>query len=140
MGGTGSGPQRKVRRTGPAHRLYAPKDLVAGAVPYFRALAGRMTTHGLTQADVYMLGQLATALWIAGEAAQAMAEEGLLTTDKTHSSGEMRKQPAYTVWRNATDVSLRLAQQFGLTPASRARLGLEEEEEGPSLADLLDAD
>jgi P27 family predicted phage terminase small subunit len=85
-----------------------------------------------------MLGQLATALWIADQAAQRMASDGLLMTDQAHGDGrEMRKHPAFTIWRNAVAVADTLAKQFGLTPAARARLGLEQDDGAPSLAEVL---
>lgn len=137
MGGFGSGPQRSVKRRGGV-KLHTPKELVEGARPYFRSLAGRAAEHGLTQADVPMLAQLATALWLADTAAAKLLDEGILTTDQAHGDGtEQRKHPAFTIWRNAVSVADMLAKQFGLTPASRARLGLEEGDDEESLADVL---
>lgn len=138
MGGFGSGPQAKARRRKGAVKLHTPKELVEGARPYFRSLAGRAAEHGLTQADVPVLAQLATALWVADQAAQLMMEEGILTTDQAHGDGtEKRKHPAYTIWKNSAALAASLAQQFGLTPASRARLGLAEDDGEESLADVL---
>lgn len=137
MGGFGSGPQRAAKRGG-AVKLHTPKELVDGARPYFRMLAQRAAEHGLTQADAPMLGQLATALWLADAAAAQLATEGLTTTDASHGDGtEPRKHPAVSIWRAAVGTADALAKQFGLTPASRARLGLEEEGDEPSLAEVL---
>ncbi len=137
MGGFGSGPQRKTRRSG-ATKLHAPAGLTEGAKPHFRNLAKRAAEHGLTQADVPMLAQLATALWLADEAAAKLMGEGILTRDQAHGDGtEMRKHPAFTIWRAAVATADALAKQFGLTPASRARLGLAEESDEPSLAEVL---
>ncbi len=136
MGGFGSGPQAKSKGRKRATKLHTPKKLVEGARPYFRSLAGRAADHGLTQADVPILAQLATALWLADTAAAQMEAGGILITDIAHAR-ELRKHPAYTIWRNAAALAASLAQQFGLTPASRARLGLEEDDGTESLADVL---
>jgi P27 family predicted phage terminase small subunit len=137
MGGFGSGRPPKVKRTQRA-KLHTPETLPEGAAAYFRMLARRAGEHGLTQADVPMLAQLATALWIADQAALRMARDGLLMTDQSHGDGtELRKHPAFTIWRNAVTVADTLAKQFGMTPAARARLGLEQESGAPSLAEVL---
>ncbi len=137
MGGFGSGPLRKTKRSS-AVKLHAPKTMPEETVPYFRMLAGRAAEHGLTQADGPMLAQLATALWLADSAAMQLAREGLTTSDVTHGDGtEPRKHPAVSIWRAAVGTADALAKQFGLTPASRARLGLEEESEEKSLAEVL---
>lgn len=138
MGGMGSGPQRRTKRTVGAAKLHTPKELPEGAQEHFRGVARRAAEHGLTQADVPMLAQLANALWMADLAAQRIAADGLLMTDQAHGDGtEMRKHPAFTIWRNAVVTADTIAKQFGLTPASRARLGLEEESGAPSLAEVL---
>ncbi len=136
MGGLGSGPLRKTKRSS-AVKLHAPKTMPEEIVPYFRMLTGRAAEHGLTQADGPMLAQLATALWLADSAAAQLAKDGLTTTDEAHGGSEPRKHPAVSIWRAAVGTADALAKQFGLTPASRARLGLEEKSDEPSLADVL---
>lgn len=135
MGGMGSGPQKAVRRGGQV-KLRAPERMVAGAERHFREVARRAKEHGLTQADQAALGMLATALWLFDEAAAALAAEGLTTADEAHG-GEPRKHPAVSILRAAHSMALPLMGQFGLTPGSRARLGLAEESEVPSLAEIL---
>ena len=134
MGGYGSGPVTKLRRSGV--KLHAPKGLVEGALPYFRLLATKAADHGLTHADGPMLGRLATALWLADQAAAVLAKEGLTVLDTAHNL-EARKHPAVSVWRAAVGTADALAKQYGLTPASRARLLLSDDDGGPSLADVL---
>lgn len=134
MGGLGSGPT-KVKR-GAKVKLHTPDGLVEGAKPYFRSLAQRAAEHGLAHADGLMLGQLATALWLADQAAALIAKEGMTVQDTAHNL-EARKHPAVSVWRAAVGTADALAKQFGLTPSSRARLGLAEDDEGPSMADVL---
>jgi len=138
MGGMGSGPQKAVRKAGGAVKLHTPKTLPEPAQPYFRELAKRASEHGLTQADAPMLGQLATALWMADASAKLLVAQGLLMADQAHGDGtELRKHPAVSIWRAAVATADGLAKQFGLTPASRARLGLQEQDGEPSLADVL---
>ncbi len=136
MGGMGSGPVRPVKREDGAVKLHTPKTLPEGAQPYFRDLARRATTHGLTQADAPMLGQLATALWLADSAVAQLVLEGLTEVDVAHG-GMLKKHPAVSIWRAAVGTADALAKQFGLTPASRARLGLEEESQEKTLAEVL---
>jgi P27 family predicted phage terminase small subunit len=127
-----------VRKAAGAVKLHTPKTLPAPAQAYFREVAKRAAAHGLTQADAPMLGQLATALWMADAAAQLLVRDGLLMTDQAHGpETELRKHPAVTIWRAAVATADGLAKQFGLTPASRARLGLQEDDGAPSLADVL---
>lgn len=138
MGGMGSGPQRRAKRAVGAAKLHTPKELPEGAQAYFRGLARRAAEHGLTQADVPMLAQLANALWLADLAVQRIAADGVLMADQAHGDGtELRKHPAFTIWRNAVVTADTIAKQFGLTPASRARLGLDEQSAEPSLAEVL---
>ena len=135
MGGYGSGPVPKVKR-GARVKLHAPKGLVEGALPYFRTLADRAADHGLAHADGLMLAQLATALWLADAAAAALAKEGLTVLDTAHNV-EARKHPAVSIWRAAVGTADALAKQFGLTPSSRARLLLNEDDGEQSLAEVL---
>lgn len=134
MGGLGSGPT-KVKR-GVRVKLRKPDGLVAGAEPYFRLLAQRAADHGLAHADGPMLGQLATALWLADMAAAQIARDGLTVLDTAHNV-EARKHPAVTIWRAAVATADGLAKQFGLTPSSRARLGLQDDDGEMSMADVL---
>lgn len=125
MGGFGSGPAKRGQPRRESQKLRAPSGLVPEARSHFKRLAALAATHGLTRADEPMLAQLATALWMADAAAAQLAREGLTQADATHG-GELRKHPAVTIWRAAMSAADALARQFGFSPSSRLRLGLEE--------------
>jgi len=54
---------------------------------------------------------------------RAIAKEGMFTFG---SRGQPREHPAVRIERDATVLYLRAAEQFGLTPVARTRLGLAE--------------
>lgn len=139
MGAFGSGPGAKVSvRRDKRTKLRTPADMPKKIQPYFRRVVQRLGDNGLEHADIDLLAQYATALWIADEAARLLATEAIVETDTAHGSGtEVRKHPAFTIWRNAVATAQQLGQHFGATVASRARLGIQPEEEQLSLAELL---
>lgn len=112
----------------------------AGAIfrRYVEALEDRLQPE-----DASMLGQLAVAELMAIENAKLLFEatklDTLLIEDEAHGN-EDRKNPAFTQWRQATETALKLAKEFGMTPAARRRLKLEEVVEEISLAAYLSGD
>jgi phage terminase small subunit len=92
--------------------------------------------------DAGMLGMLAIAELLAIENAKLVLggapgrQMKLLETDEKHGN-EDRKSPAFTQWRQATETALKLAREFGMTPAARRRLGFEEVIEEIDVATML---
>lgn len=82
------------------------------------------------------------ALWLAWDAAlqawESMKKNGLVAVDE---KGLLRKSPAWQIFRDAITTYSKLANDFALTPASRARLritGKIDDSEMTALERLLD--
>jgi P27 family predicted phage terminase small subunit len=68
------------------------------------------------------------------KAQQAKDQTGLLYTDP---NGQVRRNPLNMVTRDLVMVSLRLAQDFGLTPSARAMMGRNDQVPEDEAARLL---
>lgn len=89
---------------------------------HWKEIAPLLVEHDLlTTGDLALLTQLCVAFEIATEARQTMNDEGLFRRDE---EGVQRKHPGMQVWRDATATYLRLAGEFGLSPAAREKLGI----------------
>ena len=121
----------------------APAGLGKRAGAIFRRYADALGDR-LEPEDAAMLAQLALAELLAIENAKLLLAgpvDGvtLLETDEAHNN-ESRKSPAFTQWRQSVETALKLAKEFGMTPAARRRLNLERVVEEVDLADLLYGD
>lgn len=94
------------------------------------------TVPGLTAADEATVTTLAEATVLQRRAFAEIMAYGLLVPDMAHG-GDLRRNPALIIWRTAVEVSRAAAGKLGATPLDRARLGLEEMSDEPSLADVL---
>jgi P27 family predicted phage terminase small subunit len=139
VGGIGSG--KLKAKKGSSERLYAPVWLPGEARNIFSVLARQLEGHALQKADTLALALLSQWVWINKLALQEVVDKGILEEDSAHSKDpenpEMRKNPAISVARASTTLIGDIAKQFGMSPAARARLGLEEGAGGPSLAEIL---
>lgn len=113
----------------PAHRPPPPSWLDAREKKYWRKIAKWLDQYGLlTQLDQVALGLLVTALCdfvIAREIIDNESEKGenvrfCSVTDK----GNVIQHPAVGVMNKAHARVLKLLQEFGMTPSSRAGLKL----------------
>jgi P27 family predicted phage terminase small subunit len=102
-------------------RCYVPDLVVCGIVD---------------RVDVPLLEQLAVQYARIRGAQRVIDEVGLFTRG---SVGQIREHPALRIEREATIVFDRLAQQFGLGPLGRTRLGLAEITRRSLAAELTDA-
>jgi P27 family predicted phage terminase small subunit len=73
----------------------------------------------LDAADALMLEALCVQVDLAARARQLIAREGTMTKGST---GQRVRHPAVGMLNDAIAMQLRLGEQFGLTPAARARL------------------
>ena len=73
----------------------------------------------LTDVDLAMFELLSWAFAIVEVAGRHLLKEGLLVK---HSHGATRKSPYYFAFRDGSKMFLSLACEFGMTPASRARV------------------
>ena len=109
----------------PDHELdEPPAGLPLEARRYWRQTVARLVEVGMIdlvdEAALRMLS-MQYARWV--KAGRAIAKEGMFTFG---SRGQPREHPAVRIERDATVLYLRAAEQFGLTPVARTRLGLAE--------------
>jgi P27 family predicted phage terminase small subunit len=70
------------------------------------------------------------------EAQERLSKDGFTITD---NRGVTRKSPFVTIEKNYATSFIKFAEDFGLTPMSRQRLSIPDQE-GPSLEDILSKD
>ncbi len=117
--------------------LKPPDDLTPSARNFWRRHATELSRLGmLTVNDVSSFGACCEA-WAFMQSAKrelkatAKKNAELLTKDRAHG-GEPRKDPAWTIYRQAEAAFMAWSREFGLTPSSRVGL--------PALADDADED
>lgn len=112
---------RGITGTTPSGMAEPPECLGEAAAAIWRDTV-RSAPDGLLQmADVPLLTAYCNCAAIAKEAAAILHREGLIATGR--SDAEVR-HPATTVLSTATAGMLAAARELGLTPRSRARLGV----------------
>lgn len=102
----------------------------------FDQLTDQLAAHGIVPVDLYSLADMAFYQWQKIEAIKQLMAEGITTTDDAHG-GERRKHPALTIYRQADMQFQKLCIQFGMTPASRARLMPPEQDDDDPYKDYL---
>ena len=109
----------------PAHEFdEPPSDLPADARRFWRATVARLIDVGMLDlVDDVALRMLATQYARWKEAGRTIAADGHLARG---SVGQLREHPAVRIEREAHSLYLKTAEQFGLTPMARTRLGLAE--------------
>lgn len=120
---------RKGAAPAPAARLKAPDWLSPTGAKTFReivdALRAAAPDDALAEVDVFALALAAEHYALARAASKAMRGQGghlaPITIDQAHRD-RLRKHPAVQVMRDATTVFLRVAREFGGTPAARRAL------------------
>jgi P27 family predicted phage terminase small subunit len=86
----------------------------------------------LQSTDAPMLEELVVAIDLARQARQEIIDNGLMIDeDKYNKDGDLvgtvrKRNPAYGVWKDSVAVAKSLAEQFGLTPSARTRLGIQQ--------------
>lgn len=97
-----------------------PDDLPPSAQEMYRRVVAELQPRGLREADLESISMLCHSAWLHGEARKKLAETGVLVKGPR---GPM-VNPLVKVARDEAATYLRLADAFGLTLASRLRLGL----------------
>ena len=107
----------------PAHEFdEPPADLPRDGKDFWRTVVARLIDVGMLDlVDEVALRMLATqyARWC--QAARVVAVDGHFTRG---SVGQLREHPAIRIEREAHGLYVKTAEQFGLTPMARTRLGL----------------
>lgn len=97
-----------------------PDDLPEACKAMWEIIVGELAHRNLNPADLEAIRQLVTAAYRARQAAAEINRLGILVQGER---GPM-VNPLCKLERDATMTYLRLAEQYGLTIASRLRLGL----------------
>jgi len=127
------GKQSRVKVSVGKEPIQAPKELPAPVRAIFRRMAKQLVNRTSPE-DATILAQLAIAEWAAQQAMAEMAQVGVTEVGAT---GETKRSAAFVAWKQANDALLAVGAHFGMTPASRARLRIDEAEEVDLLAELF---
>ena len=107
----------------PAHALPEPPDtLEDGAKQIWLRVVAELDTRGLKETDLEAVTMLAHAAWAHAETRRWINAQGVVVKDPRN--GRPMVNPLLKVARDEASTYLRLANEFGLTPAARLRLGL----------------
>jgi P27 family predicted phage terminase small subunit len=100
--------------------------MTSAALVVWEEIAPMLHTSGvLDRVDARMLAMFCEATAQA-ELARQMMEAARNSTGLVvqQPSGRVAPDPHFTVWKDAVAAARQLAEQFGLTPSARARLGI----------------
>ena len=101
-----------------------PEDLPADGRRFWRSTVSRLIDVGMLDlVDEAALRMLATQYARWRQAGRVVAADGHFARG---SVGQLREHPAVKIEREAHGLYLKTAEQFGLTPMARTRLGLAE--------------
>lgn len=102
-----------------------PATLTPAAVEIWNELIPQLEEAGtLDRADGIALEVLVTAVAIMRQAAEMLPKGNGTGLVIQQPSGRVAADPHFVVWQQAAGVARQFAEQFGLTPSARARLGM----------------
>lgn len=131
----GPKPTVKMQISLPLASKRAPNGLSEGAQKYWRQEIHPLIEGGaITVVDVSLCVELCETLAIAEAARQELLADGATTAGYR---GQLKKNPAWQVYRDAMRLAMSIKQQIGATPSSRQKLIVAKEEDEPSLAQQL---
>lgn len=112
-------------------------DATVGGLPpeygqLYADLVEDLRNRGLKHFDSHLLRSFCVQLWIAERAEAEIVADGLTI----ESAYGLKPHPSLRTLRDANTQAVKLGEQFGLTLASRLRLGLAGISSGSALADL----
>jgi len=116
-------------------RFPPPPHLPDEAQAIYARVVAELAPQGLRETDAEAIGMLAQSAWVHAEARRELARTGVLVKGPR---GPM-VNPLVKVIRDEAATYLRLADAYGLTLASRLRLGLLQLA-GQSMLDAMNAD
>lgn len=102
--------------------LHPPKWLSNRAKLKFKEYGAMLRGSGLLlESDMAAWAMLWLSWDLALQAAEAIKKDGATTIDER---GFVRKHPGFQIWRDNINTFNKLANDFALTPAARARLNI----------------
>lgn len=111
-----------------------PSDLTAGAQKFWRSeLPPLVRAEKIAPHELPLFKSYCSATARIDEAQVLIDEHGLLVTSPT---GDLKRNPATTIQKEAIALQARLAAEFGITPASRGKNErfIDEEDAPPGMA------
>ena len=101
---------------------YPPPDYFSAeaAAEWREALAVCASMRTLTKGDLRLLAQWSLASAEYNQATRELQKHGVVILD---SNGDQKRSPWFFVRNRASEALIRLASEFGFSPASRVRLG-----------------
>lgn len=100
-----------------------PAHLPGGMMGEWQRLIGDLQSRKLWDPVMVSAAEgYVTALWMVAECRKAIATDGAFVRTKT---GEPKPHPAAGMLSKQLEIVARLAGEFGITPASRSRKGLQ---------------
>lgn len=115
----GRKPKNIVAGGGPSRAPYVPRHLAEDAAAEWRRVIPMLVERRiLTDADLGCLENYCVQIGIAREAERIIAREGMIIVTRL---GEPKRHPATTILAQAVVLARQLASELGLTPVSRSR-------------------
>lgn len=119
----------------PKRGAILPSELNAKAAKFIERVRPVLDDTGiLTDADIPALEMMANHYALAWRAAQIVNEQGLTVTD---AFGSVHKHPMLQVMKDNSALLRAYMGEFGMTPSSRTRLQVPEQQEVDELEQLL---
>lgn len=124
------------REARPGERMpSAPRWMTLEAKRQWRRIAPRLHAAGLlTEIDGLGLAMLCEAVGQYVEGKEIVEREGAIAVS---DNGNVYQHPAVGLMKSARGEILKWSREFGMTPASRSRIAVEQGVEEESLADIL---
>lgn len=114
----------------------APEDLPAEARAEWDRVVPELNRHGLLAGvDRLVIASYCRAWAHACDAEALLNDSGLVVMDP---KGDVRKHPAWQIWRESTSLAAALAKELLATPNARLRATMPEADDGDKAEDLLD--
>ncbi|MFG1463416.1 phage terminase small subunit P27 family [Xanthobacter sp. DSM 24535] len=103
-----------------------PATISPGMEEVWRTIAADLTGRGLlTTSMLTVLETYVGAVWLARECRKSLADDGPVVRG---TSGVPKPHPAGAMLKSAHETIARLADELGITPSSRSRPGIREQE------------
>lgn len=104
----------------------APRNLPKDVHAEWRVICADLTGRGLlTTSMLSVVETYVGAVWLARDCRRALAADGVVVRGAT---GMPKPHPAGAMLKNANETIARLAEELGITPSSRSRPGIREQE------------
>lgn len=113
----------------PIERLWPkPKNLTGYGAGFYRRVGKQLVSVGvLTELDRETFTALAGAFHLMNESLDTVNKSGI---NVTGSQDEIKKNPALTTYKNASDIFNRLSKRFFLSPLDRKGVELQPQKQG----------